>query len=226
MTIRLVHPLPGSTPTGVFGWRDAFTENGIWIPSMFHNGQDYAAPLGAPIRAAHDGTILWSGWDVIGGGWGVQILHHDGHSTLYLHMRERSVDVTIGQTVKAGQTIGRVGMTGTATGPHLHFMLRIGGADVDPVPYLSAVPAPIPTPLPRAKHHVRALRKRSAMIYIFDKDSKSDKGGRRWAVFTLGQKGSWWEFRGEVAGPMLEKQLGPAMGVSAATFEGRKKLHQ
>lgn len=140
---RLAHPLPGSTATGSFGWRPAFTENGVYVPAMLHNGQDYGAPTGTPIRAAHSGRIIWSGWDPVGGGWGIQLQHDDGWSTLYFHMSHRSTDVTIGQRVTTGQTIGRVGMSGLATGPHLHFMLRINGQDLDPVPYLTSTPAPL-----------------------------------------------------------------------------------
>lgn len=141
MSVYLSHPLPGSRPTGGFGWRPAFTENGVHVPAMLHNGQDYGANSGTPILAAHDGKVIWNAWDNLGGGWGVQILHPNGWSTLYLHMRERSTHVAVGQNVRAGQTIGRVGATGLATGAHLHFMLRLNGVDVDPVPYIGKKPA-------------------------------------------------------------------------------------
>lgn len=141
MAISLAHPLPGAAATGGFRWRPAFTENGVHVPAMLHNGQDYGAPAGTPIRAAHAGTVVWSGWDNLGGGWGVMLTHADGWSTLYLHMQARSTDVTIGQRVSTGQTIGRVGMSGLATGNHLHFMLRVNGQDVDPVPYIRTAPS-------------------------------------------------------------------------------------
>lgn len=150
MTIKLSHPLPGAEPTGSFRPRPAFTENGVYVPAMLHNGQDYGAPTGTAIRAAHAGRVIWSGWDPVGGGWGIQLQHDDGWSTLYFHMSHRSTDVTIGQRVTTGQTIGRVGMSGLATGPHLHFMLRRNGQDIDPVPYIVATPAlpDIPDPKP------------------------------------------------------------------------------
>lgn len=97
-----------------------------------HRGVDYAAPTGTPIRAAGDGKVVFRGWQ---GGYGnVVILEHGGrYTTLYGHMSRFASDVRVGGRVSQGQTIGFVGMTGLATGPHLHYEFRVGGAHRDPL---------------------------------------------------------------------------------------------
>lgn len=132
---QLTHPLPGGTPTSPFGWRDGFYSGGVWVPPMFHNGADFAAPTGTPIKAMHDGRIDFNGWDGQGG-WTVGITGKAGRS-LYSHMNQQSTDVHVGQKVVAGQTIGRVGSSGLATGPHLHAMFDHGKGWVDPVPFIN-----------------------------------------------------------------------------------------
>lgn len=87
---------------------------------------------GAPIVAARAGTVILAGWN---GGYGncVMIDHGDA-VTLYGHMN--GISVSAGQAVTAGTTVGGCGMTGSATGIHLHFEIRINGSTVDPLPYL------------------------------------------------------------------------------------------
>ena len=108
-----------------------------------HRGVDYAAASGTPIHAAGDGKITFRGWQ---NGYGnVVILQHGGHySTLYGHM-SRFAGIHDGQHVSQGQTIGYVGMTGMATGPHLHYEFRIDGTHRDPL----SVTLPKPEPLPQ-----------------------------------------------------------------------------
>jgi murein DD-endopeptidase MepM/ murein hydrolase activator NlpD len=110
-----------------------------------HRGVDYAAPSGTPIHAAGDGKITFRGWQ---NGYGnVVILQHGGHySTLYGHM-SRFASIRDGQHVSQGQTIGYVGMTGMATGPHLHYEFRIDGTHRDPL----SVTLPKPEPLPQVE---------------------------------------------------------------------------
>lgn len=89
-----------------------------------HNGVDLAAPVGTPIHASADGTVIISknsGWN---GGYGsfVVISHSNNTQTLYSHMSKTAVDV--GEYVSQGETIGYIGMTGITTGPHLHFEIR------------------------------------------------------------------------------------------------------
>lgn len=96
-----------------------------------HGGTDIGASYGSAIYAADSGKVVSSsdGWN---GGWGnyVMIDHGNGMQTLYAHMSSRAVSV--GQTVKRGQTIGYVGSTGMSTGPHLHFEMYVNGARIDP----------------------------------------------------------------------------------------------
>lgn len=97
-----------------------------------HKGVDYAAPQGTAIKAAGDGKVIFQGRK---GGYGnvVEIAHGKHHSTLYAHMSGFAKGVTVGATVRAGQTIGYVGSTGLATGPHLHYELRVDGVHRDPL---------------------------------------------------------------------------------------------
>jgi murein DD-endopeptidase MepM/ murein hydrolase activator NlpD len=102
--------------------------------SRFHTGVDYAAPTGTGIAAAGPGRVTWAGWR--DGGWGelVVIAHGSGVRSMYAHLSR--VEVRVGEQVGAGFEVGRVGATGDATGPHLHFELRVRGAAVDPLPAL------------------------------------------------------------------------------------------
>jgi murein DD-endopeptidase MepM/ murein hydrolase activator NlpD len=107
-----------------------------------HHGVDYAAPTGTPIHAAGDGKVAFRGWE---GGYGnVVILQHGGHySTVYGHM-SRIAALNVGQHVSQGQTIGFVGMTGLATGPHLHYEFRVDGVHRDPLTVTMPKPEPLP----------------------------------------------------------------------------------
>ena len=95
-----------------------------------HNGVDYSAPFGTPVRAVGDGVVESVGRQ---NGYGnvVQLLHSGGKSSVYAHLS--SMDVRPGQRVEQGQRIGGVGATGWATGPHLHFEFRVNGQFLDPL---------------------------------------------------------------------------------------------
>jgi murein DD-endopeptidase MepM/ murein hydrolase activator NlpD len=95
-----------------------------------HKGVDYGAPQGTPIRAVGEGVVGFSGWQN-GYGNAVEVRHSNGRATFYAHMSR--VDVRAGQRVEQGQTIGAVGATGWATGPHLHFEFRVNGDVQDPL---------------------------------------------------------------------------------------------
>ena len=111
-----------------FGWRI----HPIFHTRKLHTGVDLAASEGTPIFAAGDGVVERSGWDS-GYGRFVMIKHVNGFETAYGHM-SRIADITqVGDTVRQGQIIGYVGHTGFATGPHLHFEVRINGNFVDPL---------------------------------------------------------------------------------------------
>jgi murein DD-endopeptidase MepM/ murein hydrolase activator NlpD len=107
-----------------------------------HQGVDYAAPQGTPIRAAGDGKIAFRGWQP---GYGnVVIVQHNAHmTTLYGHM-SRLGNVFVGQHVGQGATIGYVGMTGLATGPHLHYEFRVDGQHRNPLTVTTLPPEPLP----------------------------------------------------------------------------------
>lgn len=90
-----------------------------------HNGIDLAAPAGTPIHAADSGKVIWAGWRTDGLGYCVFIDHLDGLLTVYGHMI-RQPAVYVGQYVGRGQVIGYVGSTGHSTGPHTHFMVKVG----------------------------------------------------------------------------------------------------
>jgi murein DD-endopeptidase MepM/ murein hydrolase activator NlpD len=103
-------------------------------PAM-HTGLDLNGDPGDTVRAAADGTVKTAGWS---GGYGkaVDIDHGNGMSTRYGHLS--SIDVRVGQFVRAGQLIGKVGSTGRSTGPHLHYETRVRGEAVDPQKFLRA----------------------------------------------------------------------------------------
>lgn len=96
----------------------------------FHNGVDFAAPHGTPVRSVADGRITFAGWQR-GYGKVVYIEHGPGEHTVYAHLSR--IDVRTGDIVGVGRTIGAVGNTGVATGPHLHFEVREHGKPVDPM---------------------------------------------------------------------------------------------
>ncbi len=97
-----------------------------------HKGVDFAAPTGTRVRATADGTVEFVGQQR---GYGnVVILEHRGHySTLYAHLHSFDSDIKKGASVRQGDTIGTVGSTGWATGPHLHYEVKIRGDHVDPM---------------------------------------------------------------------------------------------
>ena len=100
-----------------------------------HTGLDFRSGTGDPVRATANGTITSAAWS---GGYGrmVEIDHGNGFATRYGHLSE--ILVKVGQTVRIGQTVGRVGSTGRSTGPHLHYETRIDGEAVDPQKFLRA----------------------------------------------------------------------------------------
>jgi murein DD-endopeptidase MepM/ murein hydrolase activator NlpD len=106
----------------------------VRAPAM-HTGLDFRSSAGDPVRATANGKVTTAGWS---GGYGklIEIDHGNGISTRYGHLSE--IEVKVGQNVRIGQTIGRVGSTGRSTGPHLHYETRIDGDAVDPQKFLRA----------------------------------------------------------------------------------------
>ncbi|CAL9638460.1 transglycosylase family protein [Streptomyces sp. NPDC057838] len=104
----------------------------------YHTGIDFPVPTGTSVKSVAAGRVVSAGW---GGSFGYQVVvrHDDGRYSQYAHLS--AISVRDGQTVSAGQRIGRSGSTGNSSGPHLHFEVRTGpgfGSDVDPVAYLRA----------------------------------------------------------------------------------------
>ena len=121
-------PLEGriSSP---FGWRTISVAG-----NRFHGGIDIAAPTGTPVRSARGGVVTRAGWV---GAYGFMVIvdHGGGWETRYAHLSR--IDVTIGQRLAQGATVGLVGSTGASTGPHLHFEVRREGQALDPLAYLA-----------------------------------------------------------------------------------------
>jgi peptidoglycan hydrolase-like protein with peptidoglycan-binding domain len=119
-------PLPLAWPmtTPVLG--DPFGPRG----NQWHSGIDLPAPMGAPVYAARSGQVVWAGWR--DGGWGflVTVAHGRGERTMYAHLSR--IDVRVGVRIGQGVRVGLVGASGHATGPHLHFEVRVRNAAVDP----------------------------------------------------------------------------------------------
>lgn len=126
---ELYWPTSGAIVSG-FGYRT----HPVYGTTRFHAGVDIGGACGQPIFAAEDGTVISAGAN---GGYGnaTVIDHGNGLSTLYGH--QSSLGVSSGQSVSRAQQIGLVGTTGLSTGCHLHFEVRVNGAPVDPVPYLT-----------------------------------------------------------------------------------------
>ncbi|CAN0620617.1 murein DD-endopeptidase [Burkholderia multivorans] len=99
----------------------------------FHTGVDLAAPTGTRVDAAADGVVSFIGTDPGGYGKYVVVDHADHYSTYYAHLSAFAHGLRVGGTIKQGERIGSVGMTGAATGPHLHFEVREADQPVDPL---------------------------------------------------------------------------------------------
>ncbi len=121
-------PINGARLSSNFGMR----RHPILGYSRMHRGTDFAAPTGTPIMAAGEGVVVTAGWQ---GGYGryVRIRHSGGYDTAYAHMSRFAAGVRSGARVRQGQTIGYVGSTGSSTGPHLHYEVMRGGAQINPM---------------------------------------------------------------------------------------------
>ena len=96
----------------------------------WHSGIDLPAPLGTPVYSARSGKVVWAGWR---GDYGflVTVAHGHGERSMYAHLSR--IDVRVGVWIGQGVRVGLIGATGDATGPHLHFEVRLRSAAVDPL---------------------------------------------------------------------------------------------
>ncbi len=223
--------------------------NSPWYYQQFgqigHNGIDLAAAVGTPVYATDSGTIVAEGWGNYDNWMGsiagifVRIGHSWGFSA-YAHLSNTIVNV--GQWVNRGQLIGYSGATGVGTGPHLHFETfppspnfgngfagRVSPRSWGLVARGSSSGGSTSKPTPKASATVRRatlLRNReNNMIYIYQLD-KSAPAGIKFAVFVLGQKGTWWEFTGQSSANQLAGQRGNAMQVAPGTWSALKTRHK
>jgi murein DD-endopeptidase MepM/ murein hydrolase activator NlpD len=100
-----------------------------------HSGIDLRGDTGDPVRATANGTVATASWQ---GGYGnmIEIDHNNGLSTRFGHLSK--IEVKVGQHVKMGDVIGRIGSTGRSTGPHLHYETRVNDTAIDPQKFLRA----------------------------------------------------------------------------------------
>ncbi|WP_142810013.1 M23 family metallopeptidase [Tepidiphilus olei] len=129
-----------------------------------HAGTDFAAPPGTPVMAASDGVVKFAGWQ---NGYGNFVLleHRSGYVTGYGHLKGFAPGLRAGKRVSQGDVIGYVGSTGWATGPHLHYEVRINGKPQDPLKI--ALPAPEPLPereLARFRQQTAPLLEKIALL--------------------------------------------------------------
>lgn len=131
-------PLKFSRISSGFSYHRLHPVHGVVRP---HTGVDYAAPTGTPVMSIGDGTVLSAGRGAGGAGNMVKIRHNSVYTTAYLHLSKFAVKA--GQRVSQGQVIGYVGMTGTATGPHLDFRVWKNGSPINPLTLESPPSEPI-----------------------------------------------------------------------------------
>ncbi len=136
--IPSIDPVEGAEVIGCFCYR-------TYPDTEFHEGVDLGADYGETVRASAAGTVVANAYD---GAYGIKvdIDHGNGYHTWYAHLSH--ADVAVGEHVYKGQTIGAVGATGFATGPHLHYQVMYQGQPIDPAPFLHGVPANVLASLP------------------------------------------------------------------------------
>jgi len=132
-------PLPFIRVTSRFGMR----LHPVLGFSARHNGTDFAAPAGTPVRATASGVVIARGRDD-GRGNFVVIRHANGYASNYYHLQRIAAGVNDGQRLEQGRVIGFVGSSGLSTGPHLHYGLRKNGVFINPLRLQSPSVAPLP----------------------------------------------------------------------------------
>ena len=121
-------PVEGARISSTFGMR----VHPVLGFMKMHKGTDFAAPIGTPIYAAGDATVIFAAMAGTAGN-RVILKHDNGWETWYLHMNHFGPGITTGVHVHQGQQIGEIGTTGRSTGPHLHYELHVNNEPVDPM---------------------------------------------------------------------------------------------
>ena len=222
-SMSFVSPVPrGTVITSPFGPRDNSAHPGI---SANHHGIDFGTPVGSNLTAVTDGTVSYLGNDATGYGTYLDIKHDDGTSSRYGHMSQ--VNVSKGQKVKPGQTVGKSGGkkgaagAGNSTGPHLHFEIHNEkGVKVNPAPYLSGAPSgPIGTSVsaPTSGPTVTFSNSMSSAKKVVSKGSFKGKNVSQLSSPVLSSSLSNLSFNEDVGGPT------PGMNVGVAGSSGHSK---
>jgi murein DD-endopeptidase MepM/ murein hydrolase activator NlpD len=177
ITVLTTEPIPQTLSSG-YGWRDDPIRH-TW---RFHSGTDFPADYGTPVLAAGTGKVIFAG-RFSGYGNCVQIDHGNGVITLYGHMRK--IEVKKDQILSAGDRVGQVGSTGRATGPHLHFEIRLDNRPVDPVAAMTIAQTWRDSPIagriaayqltPEHQKHLRAYSDRRDGHKSDSKESRPDR---------------------------------------------------
>jgi len=125
-----------------------------------HQGIDYGAPTGTPVRSVGEGLVEMAGWQ---NGYGniVQVKHSNSITTVYAHLSR--IDVRKGQHIEQGSTLGAVGATGWATGPHLHFEFKVNGLQQNPLSMAKASEAVTISPTAKVQFTQLALQARAQL---------------------------------------------------------------
>ncbi len=124
----------------LFEWPvEQFVITQLFNPNR-HFGLDMAAPKNTPVKASHSGYVLYTGTDFRGFGKLIILETKTGWATFYAHLNQ--IQVFEGQTIQTGQIIGKIGQTGRATGPHLHFEIRKNKTPLNPLDHLPKLSHP------------------------------------------------------------------------------------
>lgn len=153
-------PLEYTRVTSGFG-RRLHPVHGNW---RNHNGVDFGAPTGTPVRATSDGKVVYVGWQ---SGYGkiVILQHHDDITTAYAHLNAFAPGLRVGDTVEQGEFIARVGATGRVTGPHLHYEFRVNEVAQNPMTVTLPDAAPLDgQELTRFRQNTGVLLERLALL--------------------------------------------------------------